>query len=190
MQDITNPRVAERTFLDVQTMCIPFTLVNSTLRDMISIYAAPHITPQSKQELLSHLVELNLPSEAIGSTNFYVFGATSYPLFLQMIAKEDCFSEGTRTYTQSAQIIYSNASQVSFGFCPTFTKADKTFWDIEHSAYAKTFSPEQMHILRIETKQTTMGKRPNVVVDYCMFIPGGVIIPKVAEVLKKQKSLH
>lgn len=188
MQDITNPRVAEHTFKEVQALCIPFTHVNSTLRDMISIYAAPHIQSDTKKEILQVLAEHALPAEKLENTHFYVFGISAYSLFLQMIAKEDSFAEGTRTYTQSSVILYSDASRVSFGFCPTFTNSDKSFWDITATAYAKTFSKESLHILRVETKKVTFGKKPDITVDYCMFIPGGEPVPKVELEIKNQKN--
>lgn len=189
MNNITHPDVARLTFKDVQTMKIPFTPLNSTLRDMINIYAAPHISPQLKKELLQQLEDISSNREDINNTFFYVFGASSYPLFLQMVAKEDTFACGGRIYTSLVDILYSDANPELLDICPVFTKGQKAFWDIEDTQYQKVFSSKSLHLVKVVTKKVSLGRHPKNTVDYCMFIPGGEILPRITEEIKNQKKI-
>lgn len=188
MYDMTNPEVARQVFKDVQTMRIPFTAVNSTLRDMVNIYATPHISPQTRKEILQHLAAIRLPHEDLNSTFFYVFGISSYALFLQMIAKEDSFSNGTRIYTPSVEVVYSDLAGANVDECPIFTEADANYWNIEQSRYALNLPKSNMHIVKVVTKEVAMGRKPRTTTDYCMFIPGGNIVPKVTRAIKSEKN--
>lgn len=168
---VINPEIAAKVYKISQTVRIPFSSLNSNVKDMLSIYATNYVGLNEKDILLKEASKYSIP-EGVDRSYLYIFGPSAYKLFLQLIAKENSMICGEWIRTTTEDVLYSG-SGANIDNCPTYTLGDSAFWNITDTEYQKVFSSEHIHLVCTETKNTTIGGKTSTTLDVCLYIPYG-----------------
>lgn len=165
-----NPHVSDMMLAQQGVTRIPFSSLNNTIRDMVSVYAVNVLSEQRRREILMALYRCS--PEKVASTFLFIYGAENYRTFLQMISKEYIVELGTCVKTGRCEVVYSSQDCVNLDKCPTLTSKDKTLFEtLEISAYGDEFSAEHTHLVRVDTTSATMGGMSNTITEYNLYIP-------------------
>lgn len=148
---------------------ISFNSVNSTIRDMLSIYAEAFLSADDYKSLCA-ISDARVRYSA--GTYFYIFRQNHYETFLKMIAKESSISGVTMVCTTDALVMYSSQSETSYDSCPTFELKDALEFDnIKGTEYGRQFSSDNTHLCKLTTRKQTLGVKPIKITEFFLYIP-------------------
>lgn len=170
LQALKNPSISYRMLEQQGITRIPFSALNSTIRDMLKIYAYRVLPADILKRLLSTLQSCR--QENTSKTYFYIFNHQNYKYFLQMISREQICDNGNFIITDECSIIYTEQQDASYEKCPIFSARDeKLFENIQITPYGQAFDSKHMHLLRVSTTSSTIGSLSNTIVEYSLYIP-------------------
>lgn len=168
--ELTNPSNAMQVLDTAGLVRIPFNSLNSTIRDMISVYAADLMSLDDYNAICSK--DTVLKKLDTKTSYFYIFKQSQYLAFLKLIARENAMHNGSLTCTAESDILYSTQDGKGYEGCPVFTLADAdTFDHIECTAYRRNFNKDYIHLCKIVTRRQSLGCRPVKLTEVCLFIP-------------------
>lgn len=148
---------------------IPFNTVNSSINDMLSIYANGLLSSDTYESMKNACSRVSID---IHISYFYIFTSRQYNSFLKLISKENSITRECFTCTTENKVLYSTQENCSYDQCPTFSLADaEAYENIETTPYRKFFSENQVHLCKLTTRRQVLGKRPIKLTEICLFIP-------------------
>lgn len=170
LQELRNPSISDMMLAQQGVTRVPFSSLNSTIRDMINVYAANVLPEHQRREILLKLYHCS--PEKVSSTFMFIYGAENYRTFLQMISKEYIVELGTYVKTDCCKVMYTSQDKVNIDRCPVLTGKDKRLFEtLEISAYGEELSAEHTHLLRVDTTSATIGGMINNITEYNLYIP-------------------
>lgn len=168
--ELTNPNNALQVLDTAGLVRIPFNALNSTIKDMISVYAADLMPLQDYEAICA--VDAVLKHVDTKTSYFYIFKQSQYIAFLKLIARENAMNNGSLTCTSESDVLYSTQEGKGYEGCPVFTLADAdTFEHIECTAYRRNFNKDNLHLCKLVTRRQAIGCRPVKLTEVCLFIP-------------------
>lgn len=168
--ELTNPANAMQILNSVGLVRIPFSSMNCTVKDMISVYASDLLSVADYDAICSS--EMSSKKIDTKTSYFYIFKRSQYVAFLQMIARENAMKNGSLTCTAESDIIYSSQDGKGYDGCPVFTLADyNAFENIECTPYRRNFNNENIHLCKLVTRRQAIGCKPVKLTEVCLFIP-------------------
>ncbi len=169
IQNNYTPEEIRKVIDSVGVARISFNAVNSTIRDMLSVYAESFLSAKDYSSLCA-LSGTHI--RYASGTYFYIFRQMHYETFLKMIAKESSISGVTMVCTTDASVIYSSQSDASYEHCPTFELKDAVeFENIKNTEYGKQFSSGNTHLCKLTTRKQSLGVKPVKITEFFLYIP-------------------
>ena len=167
---LIRPDIAREILSSTGLVRIPFSTLNSSVRDMLSAYASD-LLPADTYDSMQNVCYAGDKID-VHTSYFYIFTTKQYNAFLKLISKENSLVNGCLTCTTMSEVIFSTQEDCSYDKCPTFSIADAdAFEAIENTLYHKFFSNKHIHLCKLNTRRQMLGKRPVKLTEVCLFIP-------------------
>lgn len=168
--ELTNPTNALQVLDTTGLVRIPFSSLNNTIKDMISVYAADLMSVDDYDAICD--AEGVLKRMDTKTSYFYIFKRSQYLAFLKLIARENTMHNGSMTCTAESDIIYSTQQGKGYADCPVFSLVDTDkFEHIECTAYHRNFDKDNIHLCKLVTRRQAIGCCPIKLTEVCLFIP-------------------
>lgn len=171
LQIFTDVQLVNRSLTEAGVVRIPFTPLNNSLIDIISVYTSSVLSFAEHAYIRQALV--NEPSVLnVESSSLYIFRRQNYKLFLQMSANEDVVTHAGTSKTVANNVLFSSGSSGSLSHCPIYTENDAAlFSSIEHSPYAGVLPSSELHLLKVESKIHLADDQESNIVEYLLYVP-------------------
>lgn len=165
----TDEAISSKVFSSVGMVRIPVSVFNSSIYDLIRVYARQFLSAEDYSGILNSDLEDLSCSEEYDDVSLYMYSGKNYNEFLKMAIREHYSADDGFEDTLSATMLYCDDDEVNYDFDSIPIITPDSSLSIE--SYKAILPSNALSLIRVDTMLQHYDQDLSTISEYILYIP-------------------